>query len=70
MDPDGSIQPGEPLDAVECSLGRGDVPPGYEDPLETGQPGGADDLVGVGLEPVRVEVAVAVDKRGQAGFPW
>ena len=41
---------------------RGDVPARDEDPLDAGQPGAADDQVGVALEPVRVEVAVAVDQ--------
>jgi len=65
VDADGRIQPGEPLDAGERALGRGDVPARDEDPLETGEPGATDDLVGVGLEPICVEVTVTVDEGRQ-----
>ena len=65
VDADGRIQPGEPLDAGEGALGRGDVPARDEDALEAGQPGAADDLVRVGLEPIRIEVTVAVDEGRQ-----
>ena len=65
VDADGRIQPGEPLDAGEGALGRGDVPARDEDSFETGQPGAADDLVRVGLEPIRIEVTVAVDEGRQ-----
>jgi hypothetical protein len=65
VDADGRIEPGEPLDAGERAFGRGDVPARDEDPLETGQPGATDDLVGVGLEPIRVEVTVTVDEGRQ-----
>ena len=62
MDPDRGIQPRETVDAAERPLRRGDVPAGDEDALEAGETRRADDLVGVGLEPVRVEVAVGVDQ--------
>ena len=64
MDPDRRVQPREAVDAAERALRRGDVPAGDKDALEAGQPRRPDDLVGVGLEPIGVEVAVAVDERG------
>ena len=70
MDADGRIQPGEPLDAAEGALGRCHVPAGDEDALEAGQPGATDDLVRVGLEPVRIEVAVTVDEGRQERVSW
>jgi len=70
MDPDGRVQPREPVNARERPLGRRDVPARDEDPFEASQARTADDLVGVGLEPVGVEVAVAVDEPGQARVSW
>ena len=52
----------EPIDAVERPLRRRDVPARDEDPLDAGESGAADDEVDVDLEPVSVEVAVAVDE--------
>ena len=71
MDADRGIEPGEPLDEVQCATARGDVPARDEDPLDAGQPGGAQDLVGIALEAVRVDVAVRVDQahRGMVGAP-
>jgi hypothetical protein len=70
MDADRGIEPGEPVDAPERALGRGAVPARDEDPLEAGQARATDDLVGVGLEAVGVEVAVAVDESGQERVSW
>ena len=62
VDADRGVEPREAVDERERALARGDVPAGDEDPLDAGQPGAADDQVGVTLEAVGVEVAVAVDE--------
>ena len=65
MDPDRSIQPVEPVDAGEGALGGCDVPARNEDPLQAGQPGRPDDLIGVGVKAIGVEMAVGIDQTGQ-----
>jgi hypothetical protein len=65
MDPDRRIEPVEPVDTGEGPLGGCDVPARNEDPLQAGQPGGPDDLVGIGVEAVGVEMAVGIDETGQ-----
>jgi hypothetical protein len=70
VDADGRVKPGEPLDAGEGAPGRGDVPARDEDPFETGQPGTADDLVRVRLEPICIEVTVTVDEGCQDRVSW
>ena len=62
MDPDRGVEPREAVDAAERPLRRRDVPTGDQDALEPGQPRRPDDLVGVSLEPIGVEVAVGVDE--------
>src|SRR6187397_782554 len=62
VDPDRGIKPRETIDAPERALRRGNVPARDEDALKAGQTGRPDDLVRVGLEPVRVQVAVGIDQ--------
>jgi hypothetical protein len=65
MDPDRGVEPVEPVDAREGALGGWDVPARNQDPLQAGQPSRPDDLVGVGVETIRVEMAVGIDETGQ-----
>ena len=62
VDPDRGVEPVEPIDAVERPARRRDVPARDEDPLDAGESGAAHDEIDVDLEPVSVEVAVAVDE--------
>jgi len=62
MDTDGGIQPGEPIDELERPLARVDVPAGDEDALDAGQARSAEDELDVAIEPVGIDVAVAVDQ--------
>jgi hypothetical protein len=62
---DGRVKPREPLDARKRPFRGGDVPARDEDALEAGKPGASDDLVRVALEPVGIQMAVAVDEGRQ-----
>lgn len=62
MDADGDVQPLEPFAERERALTRGDVPAGDEDPLHAGVTSGAEDGSNVVLEPICVDVAMAVDQ--------
>ena len=69
MDADRGIEPGEALDEVQGATTRGEIPARDEDALDAREAGGAQDLIGVALEAVGVEVAVRVDQahRGMVG---
>jgi len=62
---DGRVEPREPPDAGERTFRRSDVPARDEDALDAGKPGASDDLVRVALEPVGIQMAVAVDEGRQ-----
>ena len=69
VDADRGVEPRIAVDQRQCPLGRGRVPARHEDPLDAGEAGTADDEVGVALEPIGVEVAVAVDQ-GHPRMVW
>ena len=64
--PDRGVEPREAIDELQRSPARVEVPAGNEDPLDAGQPRGADHLVDVGVEPVGLEVAVGIDEAHRA----
>ena len=62
VDADTDVEPRETRRERERPLARCDVPARDEHPLDAGQPRAAEDEVGVALEAVGLEVAVAVDQ--------
>ena len=62
MDPNGGGEPREPLDEPERAPRRLEVPARYQDPLDALAPGRLDDVRDVIVEPVGLQMTVAIDE--------
>ena len=69
MDADGRVEPGEAIDERERPLRRRAVPARDQDPLDAGQPRGAEHELDVVGEAIGVDVAVGIDEAHPAMLP-
>jgi hypothetical protein len=74
VDADRDVEPRKAVGQVEGALTRWAIPAGDEQSFDTCQAGSAEDEINVGIEAIRLEMAVTVDqshglRRGRDGVP-